>query len=490
MKRLIFRLFALTFLTLSAIAHATVPVALAPVAKQQFFDSSGRTLSFGCVFTYQSGTTTPLASYTDATGATPNQNPIILDAGGFAGSTGSTAFFIQAGAAYTIKVMSQGGTKCALGTIQYTIDGVGGGLTLNTTVATCTGTCPVVIGGQTQLFQITLTGNTTANPISAVGITAPATVYFEMIQDSGGSHTWTWPSNSVGGCTIASAANSVTVQAFAWDGSKAYAIGPCESGAGPEIRAGSLIVIGNTTANQFLSTVPTGTAPFVVASTTQVANLNVSQLESFSWEIPGTIGSTTPNSGAFSTFRLAGGTIQTAMQGTDAHIQTAATVANSSPTVCIDANGGITTVCTTTGPVFAPQAISLVAPVALTANVQATVLSKAVTFPAAAGTYRADLRSGVWFTTGPNACATEIIDLTNNKAYASANSQNANGSGFIGISGAEITSQTYAAGATVTFHLDVLCNANSTAAVNWTLVSGSLSPQEATFLQIVPMLSN
>jgi hypothetical protein len=50
---------------------------------------------------------------------------------------------------------------------------------------------------------------------------------------------------------------------------------------------------------QITSTVTTGTAPLVIASTTQVANLNASQLISGTWAAPGTIGSTTANTGAF-----------------------------------------------------------------------------------------------------------------------------------------------------------------------------------------------
>lgn len=49
------------------------------------------------------------------------------------------------------------------------------------------------------------------------------------------------------------------------------------------------------------STVATGTSPFTVASTTVVPNLNVSQLLGGTWAIPGTIGSTTPNTAAFTT---------------------------------------------------------------------------------------------------------------------------------------------------------------------------------------------
>jgi hypothetical protein len=50
---------------------------------------------------------------------------------------------------------------------------------------------------------------------------------------------------------------------------------------------------------QITSTVTTGTAPLVIASTTQVANLNASQLIGGTWAAPGTIGSTTANTGAF-----------------------------------------------------------------------------------------------------------------------------------------------------------------------------------------------
>ncbi len=47
------------------------------------------------------------------------------------------------------------------------------------------------------------------------------------------------------------------------------------------------------------SSVSTGTAPFSVASTTVVPNLNVSQLLGGTWAIPGSIGATTRNQGAF-----------------------------------------------------------------------------------------------------------------------------------------------------------------------------------------------
>ena len=52
---------------------------------------------------------------------------------------------------------------------------------------------------------------------------------------------------------------------------------------------------------QLTSTVATGTAPLVVSSSTIIPNLNASLLTGGNWTTPGTIGSTTPNSGIFTT---------------------------------------------------------------------------------------------------------------------------------------------------------------------------------------------
>lgn len=59
-------------------------VILSPLAGAgwQFFDDNGATLTGGLLYTYAAGTTTPLTSYSDSTGATPNANPIVLDSAG------------------------------------------------------------------------------------------------------------------------------------------------------------------------------------------------------------------------------------------------------------------------------------------------------------------------------------------------------------------------------------------------------------------------
>lgn len=64
--------------------------------------------------------------------------------------------------------------------------------------------------------------------------------------------------------------------------------------------------IGATTASTgrfttVTSTIATGTAPFVVTSTTNVANLNASSLNGATFAAPGAIGSTTASTGAFTT---------------------------------------------------------------------------------------------------------------------------------------------------------------------------------------------
>jgi hypothetical protein len=48
----------------------------------QFFDNNGNPLSGGKIYSYEAGTSTPLATYTSSSGAAAHTNPIILDAGG------------------------------------------------------------------------------------------------------------------------------------------------------------------------------------------------------------------------------------------------------------------------------------------------------------------------------------------------------------------------------------------------------------------------
>ena len=78
---------------------------VAPAA-QKYFDSDGITpLASGKVYTYSAGTTTPLATYSDAAGSTPNANPITLDA------NGQALIYVTAGTAYDFVIKRSDGTQ-------------------------------------------------------------------------------------------------------------------------------------------------------------------------------------------------------------------------------------------------------------------------------------------------------------------------------------------------------------------------------------------
>lgn len=49
---------------------------------QQFFDDNGVPLAGGLIYTYQAGSSTPLATYTTNGGTIANSNPIVLDSAG------------------------------------------------------------------------------------------------------------------------------------------------------------------------------------------------------------------------------------------------------------------------------------------------------------------------------------------------------------------------------------------------------------------------
>lgn len=75
---------------------------------------------------------------------------------------------------------------------------------------------------------------------------------------------------------------------------------------------GAITSSSTVTGTQLISNIATGTAPLLVTSTTVVPNLNVSQLLGATWAAPGSIGSTTPGTGAFTTLTANGATTFTA----------------------------------------------------------------------------------------------------------------------------------------------------------------------------------
>lgn len=93
---------------------------LTPVLRQRFFDhSTGAPLAGGSLYSYQAGTTTPQATYTDQGGGTPNANPVVLD------SNGECSLWIDPSLSYKFVL------KDSSGNTQWTVDNIIGLLTNN-----------------------------------------------------------------------------------------------------------------------------------------------------------------------------------------------------------------------------------------------------------------------------------------------------------------------------------------------------------------------
>lgn len=143
--------------------------ALLPLPKARFFDASGAPLAGGKVYTYVAGTTTPKTSYTDSTGATPNANPVILDAAGEAN------IWLEGNYKIVLKNSSD--------VTQWTVDNVSGGAEVSIQWLTVTGTDTLVAtptsavtayqAQQIFLFYAAAT-NTTAVTINISGLGAKA----------------------------------------------------------------------------------------------------------------------------------------------------------------------------------------------------------------------------------------------------------------------------------------------------------------------------
>jgi hypothetical protein len=76
-----------------------------------------------------------------------------------------------------------------------------------------------------------------------------------------------------------------------------------------------------STAEQIVSTLATGTSPFAVSSTTNVANLNASTLSGATFAAPGPIGSTTPSTSAFTTSAVSTGFENTTGTAAEQYLQ-------------------------------------------------------------------------------------------------------------------------------------------------------------------------
>lgn len=193
---------------------------ISPVARQQFLDANGVPLAGGKLYTYLAGTTTPQASYSDAAG-TPNTNPIILSAGGFA------TLFLDNVAYKFVLTDSADNPQWTVDNITLIAPAAAGGAVTSDDQTVAFSATPGFVGlGQIEHFDMTLTGNVTSSTLSMAGVPLPALITFTIRQDGVGGRTFVWPGNVLGASVVGGGANQVTTQTFYWDGANARAIGP------------------------------------------------------------------------------------------------------------------------------------------------------------------------------------------------------------------------------------------------------------------------
>lgn len=101
--------------------HAQIVSPFQGVGNVQFFDNNGKPLTSGVLYSFQAGTSTQQATYTDYTGLFPNPNPIPF------GSGARVQIWLTSGAFYKFVLCTQNdGAFCAPADILYSVDQVPG----------------------------------------------------------------------------------------------------------------------------------------------------------------------------------------------------------------------------------------------------------------------------------------------------------------------------------------------------------------------------
>lgn len=156
------------FLFLSCFVHAQTPL-LMPIPEQQFFTPTG-TVCSGCfLYTYVSGSFTPLGTNTDATAGALNTNPIVLNAAGYPQNSIGTLTGIWLFPTSVYRIVLQNAAHVNI----WQVDGI-------------TGQIPASLNGPLNILQIAcnqITIGTTPNltglcfpaPSGAITLTFPAT---------------------------------------------------------------------------------------------------------------------------------------------------------------------------------------------------------------------------------------------------------------------------------------------------------------------------
>ena len=162
-------------------------VTLSPPPKLQFFDSYGNPLSGGLLYSYTAGTSTPLATYNDASGTTFNTNPIILDSRGEANvwlGAASYKFKLATAANVELWTVDNIGGGDQFGTAQF-LTGVSGSDTITATVTSSS--FIAYAAGQMFNFVAVATNTTTSVTLNLNGLGAKSITQIGAVALSAGS---------------------------------------------------------------------------------------------------------------------------------------------------------------------------------------------------------------------------------------------------------------------------------------------------------------
>jgi hypothetical protein len=178
---------------------------LTPTPKQQIYGSDGNPLVGGKIYTYAAGTTTPLATYTDAGGLTANTNPIILN------SLGQANIWLAPSSSYKFSVFTSADV------LLYTVDNIATPIDYLSLVTSLASPPPIGstapnTGAFTTLAAATATittGNITT--VNATTITATGTITAETLTFEGGGSMTKPPEAGIQPITASVASNALTV---------------------------------------------------------------------------------------------------------------------------------------------------------------------------------------------------------------------------------------------------------------------------------------
>lgn len=151
---------------LSVLAQVYLPMPGPP--RMQFLDSSGNPVNAGKLHSFVTGTSTPLATYTDSTGATTNANPTVLDSAGratiFLSSSVSYRFRLDTSADVTVWGPIDGVRVAAVDSILGTANQV--------TASASVGTVTLSLAGPHNFTTLTQYGALYGNGTGVVSATA------------------------------------------------------------------------------------------------------------------------------------------------------------------------------------------------------------------------------------------------------------------------------------------------------------------------------